>query len=66
MECSTIDEMMARLEALKQKHGGGCRVRLNVSGHQLLLPNIHEMTAGKSDERRLVSRGGVPCVVISA
>lgn len=64
MECTTIDQMLARLEKLKEKHGGDCRVRLRTYGRELMMANVYETATGKSDPWRVVSRGGVPCVVI--
>lgn len=65
MEAQTIDQLIAVMEQLKEKHGGDCRVRLRLYGNELLVPSIYERATGKSAEWRLVSRGGVPCIVIS-
>jgi len=64
MECQTIDQMIARLEELKAKRGGDCRVRLGAYGRELMFANVYDTATGKADPWRIVSRGGVACVVI--
>jgi hypothetical protein len=63
-ECKTIDDMLAELMSAKEKHGGDCRVRLQVFNDDLKIPFVHVGAVGKSNEWSTVSRGGIPCVLI--
>jgi hypothetical protein len=64
IDVRTIDQMIERLEELKAEFGGDTRVLLKTYGRELLVPHVMKAATGKSDEWKLVSRGGVPCVVI--
>lgn len=61
----TVDELIAKLQTLKERAGGDCRVMLRTYGRELMYVHCYLQATGKSDPYHLVSRGGVPCVVIS-
>ena len=62
--CKTVDDLLAVLTDMKQKHGGDCRVLLRAYKDQYVVPSVHEGATGKANGWKLVSRGGNPCVII--
>lgn len=64
-EPATIDEMITTLAKLKTRLGGDTRVIINdYMAGMLRAPIVQCSATGKSDKNKLVSRGGVPCVLI--
>jgi hypothetical protein len=61
----TVDELIARLQELRERAGGDCRVMMRTYGRELLYVHCSLGAAGKSDPYRTVTRGGVPCVIVS-
>lgn len=60
----TIDELIARLQELRDRAGGDCRVMMKVYGRELVYAHCALSATGKADPYKTVSRGGVPCVLI--
>jgi hypothetical protein len=68
MKHVTLDEFIAELQALKERTGGGVPVVLPGLGRGYdikPLGVVHEARLGKGRGDTFVSRGGVPCIVIS-
>ncbi len=61
----TVDELVARLQELRERVGGDCPVMLSTYGRELLHIYCSLSATGKSDPYRTVTRGGVPCVIVS-
>lgn len=66
----TLDQLISHLQELRETIGGdapgSARVALSLVGVRQLQPiDVGLAAVGKSDPTRLVSRGGVPCVVFS-
>jgi hypothetical protein len=61
----TVDELIARLQELRERAGGDCRVMMRTYGRELLYVHCSLGATGKSDPYRTVTRGGVPCVIVS-
>ena len=60
-ECKTVDDMIEALTRIKSRVGGSAPLFL---GHDLLHPEIRMALLGKGTQRKTVSRGGTPCVII--
>jgi hypothetical protein len=60
----TVDELISRLQELRDRAGGDCRVMLSTYGRELLYVHCSLGATGKSDPYRTVTRGGVPCVIV--
>ena len=60
----TVDELIARLQELRERAGGDCRVMLRTYGRELLYVYCSLGATGKADPHRTVTRGGVPCVIV--
>ena len=61
----TVDDLIARLQELRERAGGDCCVMLRVYGRELLHVHCMLEAIGKSNPYRTVKRGGVPCVILS-
>ena len=64
MDCKTLDELMSELQKLREEIGGESRVLLEVYGGCLVYPTVTSPSTGKSDPFKLVTRGGVRCVLL--
>lgn len=60
----TVDELIARLQELRERAGGDCRVMLRTYGRELLYVHCALGATAKSDPYRMVKRGGIPCVIV--
>lgn len=65
MKHVTIAELIAELQELEKELGSEAPVVLWVGRLPQPVGTTHKAALGKSDLRYFVSRGGVPCVVIS-
>ncbi len=64
-EPSTIDEMIVALEKLKSRIGGDTKVVFqDYMAGTLRSPIISISAIAKNDKNKLVSRGGVRCVLV--
>lgn len=61
----TVDELIARLQELRERAGGDCRVMMRTYNRELLYVHCSLGATGKNDPYRTVTRGGVPCVIVS-
>ncbi len=62
----TVDELIAALEKLRKRSGGDCRVMMRTYGRELLYVHCSLGATEKNDPHRTtVTRGGVPCVILS-
>lgn len=61
----TVDELIAQLQELRERAGGDCRVMMRTYGRELLYVHCSLGATGKSDPYCTVTRGGVPCVIVS-
>ena len=61
----TVDELIAQLQRIKERAGGNCRVMMRAYGRELMYVHCSLGATGKSDPYKTVSRGGVPCVILS-
>ena len=61
----TVDELIARLQELRERAGGDCRVMLRFFGRELTDVHCSLGAADKSDPYREVMRGGFTCVIVS-
>lgn len=61
----TVDELIARLQELRERAGGDCRVMMRTYGRELMYVHCTLGATGKSDPYRTVKLGGVPCVIVS-
>ena len=65
-EIRTLDQLIARLQGLRETVGGDCKVKLSsTGGNGLQFVECHLSATGKTDEFRLVSRRGEPCILLS-
>ena len=65
MEYKTIGELIKRLREIEKEHGEDCRVLVS----QTRLDEIDRcnvVSVGKANQKKIVTRGGVPCVVIGS
>jgi hypothetical protein len=60
----TVDELIARLQELRERAGGDCLVMLRTYGRELRHVHCSLGATGKADPYRTVTRGGVPCVIV--
>ena len=65
MECiTTLDDLITRLQELRAREGGKCRVLIRSNG-ELALMTVSLAATGKTTPFRTASRGGVPVVIVS-
>jgi hypothetical protein len=67
-DLDTLDEIIARLQALREQVPGDTRVRvLSISypGHVGVVGGAYVGRTAKSDPWRTATRGGVPCVLLT-
>ena len=64
-QTKTVDELISRLQELRERAGGDCRVMLHAHGRELMYVHCSLGATGKADPFRTVTRGGIPCVIVS-
>ncbi len=61
----TLDDLLAHVQKLHAEHGGAALVRKrNGAGDYVTHAKLAVAAVGKGDQKKLVSRGGIPCVLI--
>ncbi len=60
-----LDDLLAYVQKLHAEHGGAALVRKqNGAGDYVMHAKLTVAAVGKGDQKKLVSRGGIPCVLI--